>query len=334
VTAPTGYSKATTQSATIWYETPDEVWVGKAIALVRPLPAAGKLVGDLADRIATNKATLVTALKNDLAWADEKAVGALVDDVVAQVRKADTMQPKFFYVAATAEKLKAMVKAGWGGAQFSYNRADDSVSYNGNYQAPFEAPADETIVWVPLDAKDTDEQKAARLASKVMEQEVARINFVANNAQQRLVRALTAGIRERVVTPLGLKLDQQWLGMGIEGYCTAKYFAGIVGANFGQVLQQFARVPENSGVNPDRIDLLKPTPPDSLRDELVQPYEAAMRARSTEVMAAWLANKGDDALARTLTAVRTKKPADGAALVALIKDTTAANLGPDLGPRP
>jgi hypothetical protein len=63
-----------------------------------------------------------------------------------------------------------------------------------------------------------------------------------------------------------------------------------------------------------------------MKPAIVPYYKVSMQRKATAVVAVWVDQAGEAAIPRTLTAMRAKMPADGAALAKLIQETTGADL--------
>jgi hypothetical protein len=127
--------------------------------------------------------------------------------------------------------------------------------------------------------------------------------------------------------PLKLRRDQHWLAMGVTAYLTAGYTAEITGINKGLWLQDATfESPRTTLLSARSVDLLNPVDESKLKPAAVPHYTLAMRRKAVGVVTAWTAKAGDGAIAKTLVAVRKQAPADGAGLVAVIKEQTGVDL--------
>jgi hypothetical protein len=132
--------------------------------------------------------------------------------------------------------------------------------------------------------------------------------------------------------PLGLKADQAWLALGVTGFLAARYSAPIIGVQQDELIAAMTADRRRNTIRAATIDLLHPTPASNLREQYVPLYLDAMRRKSTLVVQDWVAQAGDDAIPKTLAALRQTKPADGPALLKLIQQTTGVDLSQNLAP--
>jgi hypothetical protein len=79
------------------------------------------------------------------------------------------------------------------------------------------------------------------------------------------------------------------------------------------------------------VDLLHPLNISDMRQDMLPAYFDAVRRKSGRVIQAMVDKSGDAAIAKSIAAIRDKKPADGAALVKLVQDASGLDVTPMLG---
>jgi hypothetical protein len=74
------------------------------------------------------------------------------------------------------------------------------------------------------------------------------------------------------------------------------------------------------------VDLLAPMEAKDMVPELIPAYASAVSRKSIKVIDELTLHAGDGAIGKIMAAVKEKKPADGAALVALVREITGVDL--------
>jgi hypothetical protein len=90
--------------------------------------------------------------------------------------------------------------------------------------------------------------------------------------------------------------------------------------------------PQNP-VRSESIDLLHPADPSTMKREWLPAYNDAYRIKSARVVRQWLSQAGDSAVALALVAFRASPPADGQALIRMIKMSTGVDLTDAVKPK-
>jgi hypothetical protein len=130
--------------------------------------------------------------------------------------------------------------------------------------------------------------------------------------------------------PLALKPDQEWFGLGISAILSAKYAASITGEPPGILLETVTMEHPANPLKTTAVDLLHPQDPALMREEAKPAYYDTVRRKSARAIRFLSEKGGEQAIPKAIVAIRTKKPADGAALVAAIKEATGVDLTPQL----
>jgi hypothetical protein len=153
---------------------------------------------------------------------------------------------------------------------------------------------------------------------------------VAMQAQRRAWMAFVQFIGEQAMAPLKPKPDQQWFTFGVSSVLGARYAAQLIGAPAEEVLAGLSMDDPRNPIRPATLDLLHPADPAQLRSSYLPAYIDAYNRKSVRATRALLDKAGDGAAAKVLAAWKASPPADGAALVALIKSATGVDIAADL----
>jgi len=185
---------------------------------------------------------------------------------------------------------------------------------------------DDTVLPAFYNEKDAADVRAKNLAAGLQ-------NFDANLAANAIRQAnptvfnlFVQFIQEKQMDPLKLKRDQSWLSMGVSNFLAAKYTSVVTGVEKNRMLAELTSEPNLFPVSARSIDLVKPVDEASMKAQLVPYYTVSMQRKATAVVAVWVDQAGEAGIPRTLTALRAKMPADGAALVKTIQEATGADL--------
>ncbi len=329
--APAGFKTIKVGSITAWAEPADEKWVAEAIAAVKPVTRPSTMPSDVATKIEAKKAEIVAMMKADLALTDDKALTTYLDDkVIAPLKLLEVNAPTVYFLVVDGEKLKDIVRSGWGTPQFSINRLTNLVNYDANVHMPADGRGDDAVIPLIYGPQDTPDQKSAGLKERIMMNELQRLNNIAQFGQIRALGLLMEGIRHEAIEPLKLPRSQEWFATGVVNWLGAKYIEPIIGVDARAILAQLTNPGERNPVNPFNINLMNPTAEDILLPQAVPYYNASLRARGTAVVAYWVNKTAEGMIPKVLGEIRTKKPADGPALVKIIEAVSGQDLTPVL----
>ncbi len=333
---PPGFLKSSIPGSglVVFYLPKDKDWVTDALkgihATTRP-----NLPGELTEKLASAavRSKIISGLKTDLALPDEKVISDKYDSLVVGGEKMlNEWLPSIYYIVTTPQQLTTAVKGGWGRPQFTYNGVSDSVEYEPRYNMPAEGKADDSVVPIFYDGSQMPLEINKAIQGQVEQSENNRLAGASSIAQSRAVQHLMQIIKEQGIDPLKLGPDQEWLGMAVTGYLTARYAPSFTEFTRDRILTDIAQY-DPRVVDARTVNLLDPTDRKVLRKEVVPYYEAAMRARALAVLNNLINSreKGDELIGKIMAAVRDRKPADGLALVKVIHDVSGVDLTRDLG---
>src|SRR5258706_4102048 len=327
VVVPPGYEKVTVAGHTALAEPNDVAWVKQALTDTKPPPKNGITPADMIQTLVDKRAALTKQMVTDLALPDDKALNESRDTkVMATLKRLDDLRPPVFYLVITQDKLRDLTKTGWGEPRYHYNGVANAAAVDDSLPFSIDKPMDDTILPAFYNDKDAADVRAKNLAAGLQ-------NFDANLAANRTRQAtpsvfnLFVGfIQEKQIDPLKLKRDQSWLGSGVANFLAAKYTAVVTGVEKNRMLQELTNEPNLFPVSARSVDLAHPLDEASMKASVVPYHTVSVQRKATAVVAVWIDQAGEAAIPRTLTALRAKMPADGAALVKVIQEATDADL--------
>jgi hypothetical protein len=315
-------------------EAADERWVRDVLASTPPTTRPSTMPADVLQRAVVERDKIVAGLATDLALPAEQ-VALLVDEyIIGPLRQLASIDPPRVYVVTTPDRLKQLVFDGWGAPRLRLNRLTGEVVFSGQVDVSLDRAA-EPILLPTLYAPSTSaEQRAQGLAASVSKAEADTALALSRACQELALASLPRLLGKGVFDPMDLEPGQLWLALGVTGILTAEYAAPLAGVSPEQVLSAMSAEPEGAFVSSAGIDLLHPADVAQLRRERVPAYLDAMRRKSIIAVQELTGRAGRGAIPKVLTAVRTEKPADGAALVQIITRETGLDLGPALSKAP
>lgn len=335
--APPGFERVHVNGHAAFCEPADRSWVTQALsraAAPQPDPAHAQTVA----RITAVRGALAGAIAKDLGL-DGRAAGDVLDvRVLPAVRKLQDIRPPVVLLVVTRERLTTLLRnrPEWVPRWYYGSVYRPSVSVEDEIPVWTTNAMDETVLPATYAPDETPSARANALAAGVEQLDAKFTRKVAEQITPTLFTTFLDFIRDEQVEPLKLTPDQAWLGIGLAIYLAAKYTAAASNATLEQLLAVIAQEPPNFPVPARSVDLRRPlvvagpsrdepyrsSDEASLRKELVPYYANSMGRKATGVVALWVKAAGDDAIPKTLAALRANRPADGAGLVRLIRDRT------------
>jgi hypothetical protein len=324
---PPGYEKVTVAGHTALAEPNDVAWVKQALTDTKAPPKNGVTPADMIQTLVDKRAALTKQMVTDLALPDDKAVNEFLDTkVIATLKKLDELRPPIFYLVITQDKLRDLTKTGWGEPRYHYNGVANAAAVDDSLPFTIDKPMDDTILPAFYNDKDAADVRAKNLAAGLQNMDAQLVANGARQAPSSIFNLFVSFIQEKQIDPLKLKLDQSWLGSGVANFLAAKYTAVVTGVEKNSILAQLTSEPNVFPVSARSVDLAHPLDEASMKPAIVPYYKVSMQRKATAVVAVWVDQAGEAAIPRTLTAMRAKMPADGAALVKMIQETTGADL--------
>jgi hypothetical protein len=290
---------------------------------------------DLLVRVAAQRASVTEMMQKDLGLTDRAAVDALFDQtIVPGLRRVEGFHAPVFFMVATRPVLKDLIKSGqWSNPRFYYNRLADAVVTPEAIPLTVDRPMDDAIIPVLYEEPWNESRRKEQLIRTLQGVDRELAQAVSGRAQFDCHMALIEFMMKSVFDPMKLKPGQQWLGLGTAGVLSCDYAHVLTGADRRQLLAMLLVEVRRNPVPTSSIDLLNPIEASSLRPELVGAYSDAFRRKSVYVARKWIEKSGRESVERVLASVRRNPPADGAALLGLIKADGGVDLTADAGRR-
>jgi hypothetical protein len=324
---PPGYEKVTVAGHTALAEPNDVPWVKQALTDTKPPPKNGVSPADMIQTLVDKRAALTKQMVTDLALSDDKEINEFLDTkVIATLKKLDETRPPVFYLVTTQEKLRDLTKTGWGEPRYHYNGVANAAAFDDSLPFSIDKPMDDTVLPAFYSDKDAAEVRTKNLAAGLQNLEATLAANAARQANPAVFNLFVQFIQEKQMDPLKLKRDQSWLGMGLSNFLAAKYTSVVTNVAKDRMLAELTSEPNLFPVSARSIDLVHPLEESAMKPVAVPYYTVSMQRKATAVVAVWINTAGEAAIPRTLTALRAKMPADGAALVKTIQEVTGADL--------
>jgi hypothetical protein len=324
---PPGYEKVTVAGHTALAAPGDVSWVKQGLSDVKPPTKQGVSPADMIQTLIDKRAALTKQIVTDLALADDKSVNEFFDTkLIPTLKKLDETRPPIFFLVITQDKLRDLTKTGWGEPRYHYNGVANAAVFDDNIAFSIERPMDDVVL--PAFYVDTMpiDQRVKNMSAGVQNLDANLAALAARQANPTVFNLFVQFIQERHMEPLKLRRDQSWLGMGVSNFLGVKYTSVVTTIPKDQMLRELTSEPQLFPVSARAIDLTRPLEESSMKKEAAPYYTVSMQRKATAVVAVWVDTAGEAAIPRTLTALRAKPAADGAALVKVIQDATGADL--------
>jgi hypothetical protein len=328
LTMPPGMVKVIVGERVAICDPADEAWVKEILTQTGPATRPSTMPSDLITSLNAKRNDIIKAMAGDLGLSDAAAINQQLDSsVIPALQKFQNFKPSIFLMPITRQKLLALVKGGWRNPQFYYNRAADDVSVNTNIAMSVDRPMDDYIVPAIADQSATIETRKDALKNELLQLELGVLQRVSSEAELTLQTELAKVIEKLAVAPISpLKPGQEWFGLGVEGVFSGKYLAMISGLSRDAITQAMTTPDPRNPIRSATIDLLHLTAPRDLNPQFVGPYIDAMRRKSVAVVTEFVRQAGEPAAAKAIAEIAKQKPADGEAMLKVIKDATGVDL--------
>jgi hypothetical protein len=332
VTLPAGFKLLTVNGRKAIVESADEAWVttalGKMPATTKPAtqPAA------MLDKLRAERENIIRAMMADLATNDPVPLAKDYDTVLTpQLKALDGLRPPVYYLVTAPERLSAIMQAGWEDPRFYYNRAANTVSFNPAGALSSDREMDDLVFPVMYNPKETPEKHGEALTVQITGTEASITASIDLRARMMVGTGFAQLVNNTTFEPLKLKEDQVWLSIGVSTILAAKYTAIVTNQPRLALVQQLIYEHPQHPLKMSAINLLQPADMKNMRPEAVPAYLDTVRRKSARAIQ-YLVEQGggDGAIAKAVSILRDKKPADGAALVKEIQDATKVDLTPAL----
>lgn len=330
-TEPPGFKRQVIEGRTFFLREVDAGWVQQVVASLSPTTRPTTMPADMVERAAANRNAIRQSIVTDLGLTDPAAADDFYDNkLMPMLRQLEAIHPQIIYLVTDAKTLRDVVKGGWENPHFYYNRVADKVAVSFNVAME---SGDESVLPLSFDPESTEESRRTSLAKLISETELRVMESVAQRAFELTLATFLQFIGMTAFEPLKAKPDQEWLAVGTSGVLSARYAAPIIGVAADQIINGMSTDDPRNPIRAGTIDLLHPNDLQQMRQQFVPAYLAAFRARSMQAARLLLERTGSGGVAKILAAWKQAPPADGPALVNLIKQSTGVDMSGDLGPR-
>jgi hypothetical protein len=327
---PAGFEKVTVAGHTAVCQPADSAWVRQALAEVKPATRPTTMPADLLRRVKENRAAVTRQIVTDFAT-DEKGPNRLFDELlIPTLTKLDELRPPVFLLVCAQEKLRDLVAGGWGEPRFRYNRVAQEVSYDDRISMAIDRPMDDNVLPSIYGEKDAPDVKVKRLTAQVQKLDLDLVRTLANEALPSVFNRLGQFIDEEYFAPLKLRRDQLWLAMGVNGYFSGKYGSQLTGYARENWIRDITYEDRRFPVSAGPIDLVHPAEEGTLKPGAAAYYAQAIRRKAVGVVVKWVEKAGEASVTKVIVTLRKGVPADGAALVKLIRDVAGVDVSKDV----
>ena len=330
---PPGFERLELDGRTFFVMPAEEAWLRRAVAEMTPATMPTTMPADLVANLRARRATLRQRMVFDTGIAPADVDEYLDQRLTVFLSRMEGLRPPIIYLVASPQQVKGAMKAGWTDPRYRYNRAADDVNFSTTVNLTLDEGGDDMVLPLFFADEEAPEARQKRVAAEMRAAEGSILSAVSQRAQSMMMVAMVELISAKVLDPLGLKADQEWFGVGVAGVLGAKYVAILTGMSEARLLNEMTRPIPANPMRPTSLDLLRPTNIEDVRPEWMEAYTDAYRRRAMMVVWRLLAQAGEGAIAKVIAAMKQAPPADGPALVQLIKDVTGVDLTNELRPK-
>jgi hypothetical protein len=330
---PAGYVRFEVNGRSLICLPDDRTWVEAAAARVRPGVGPATRPADLFANLTAKRDLVVESLLKDLPTVNPSQIEKLIDDtLLPQLKQLAAVKPHIVFLVSPAEHLKRAMRDGWTDPRVRYNRVADQLDFERTV-AMTGPDSDESTVAAIFEPSDAIDQRTTLLAQYLVTTEQQVLDQLAARGTTAVVVGLANFIADAGMKDLPRNEDQIWMKVGLSHALAARYVSMIHGSPPAEFIEAMVIGAGATTVSAASINLLNPVPLSSIRDEFVPAHVDARRRKAIAVMYTWLINAGDAKLVPTLEAAARARPADGATLVKIIKDTSGIDLTAALEPK-
>ncbi len=312
----------------------DEAWVRQALADAKPATMPTTMPSTLLEKLSEQRDVLAERVAADVGLPDPAEPKKMLDEnLLPLLRQAAAFDPPVYYMVSTEPAVRQLIKAGWENPLFYLNRAADRVAINVRVDMSMAGDMDDTLLPALYEPAHDMATRRRILLDSIAQAEQRLAYELAIQSEYAVQMSFVGFVGQRIFKPLELTDNQEWFAIGVTAVLSAKYLAVVNGMNEVSYLERMMTDDPRNPIRMSTVDLVNPLTSEQLRSNYQRPYLDAYRRRATAVAHGWLARIPPGALGKTLSAIKTSKPADGPALVKLIADQTGIDLTEDLKPR-
>lgn len=330
---PKGYIRTDVNGRSLICLPADREWVEAAAARVKPGVGPATRPADLHANLTAKRELIVASMLRDLPGLNPSRAEKLIDDtLLPQLKELSQLKPRIVFLVSPAEHVKQAIRDGWTDPRVRYNRIADQLELDRSIAMTGGESAESTVAAL-FDPSDALERRTTLLAQYIVSTEEQIQQQLAARANTAALVAFADFIADVGLAELPKNEDQVWMKVGLASTLAARYVSRIHGSPVEDFVQALITGPAETPVSAASIDLIRPVPLSSLKEEFVPAHVDGRRRKAIAVMYVWLRDAGDDKLVPTLEAVQRARPADGVTLVKVIKDASGIDLTASLEPR-
>jgi len=331
MTLPPGFLKLQAPAFTVLYRAEDEAWVKPAVQAWKPATRPATMPQDLLSRVAQGRAAVEAQMRQDLALPPSFSAAPLFDtQIIPELERLGSYHVPVFYLVASRPFLRELIRSGgWSDPSFYYNRAAEEVMFTSAVTLDLTRPADDAVLPVVHDPEWDEARRSERLQTDLRNSQADLARITSGKAQYDVHIATVDFILREVFEPMKLPADQRWLVVGAAAYLSCDYAQTLTGAGRRELLAMMVFDPRQNTLPVSAVDVVHPIDVTLMRPQYVAAYNDAFRRKSILLVRKWLEKSSRESLARVLESIRKNRPADGAALIALIAKDSGVDLAAD-----
>jgi hypothetical protein len=275
-------------------------------------------------------------MSSDLGLPDQKdAVDFLDNTLRPAIKSVQDIKPRMLFLVASSDQIIQMLENGWNEPHFHFNPMLGTVSYDRNVPLQANGQTDDIIFpFATDDKKVTTAQRQADLETMVQLTETKLEGTIADNVPGILYQGFQGFAFQKGLEPLHLRLDEQWFSLGVMEVLSCKYTGDLWGVPRQDLIAAAIRPRPDNPIAPSRIDALNPISPKDIRASELPAYIDALTRKSAAAVNTLVTGGKEDAIGKVIAQMRatapttgtSTQPADGVALVAMIKSMSGIDL--------
>src|SRR5437016_5435018 len=199
VTMPAGFVKVIAGQRVAICDPADETWIKEALTAAAAATKPSTMPADLIQRVMDHRAAMVKQMAADFGISDAAKIDQYFDQtIIPDLRKLQDFHAPIFFMPVERQKLKDLVRAGWGAPKFYYNRVADDVAFVATVALSTES-MDDYVMPLIYDPADSMETRQKRLRQTATDLEASVMSRVASQGQATLQQDLIHFIDQNVM---------------------------------------------------------------------------------------------------------------------------------------
>jgi hypothetical protein len=289
---------------------PEDVeWIRAILQNLEPATRPTTMPADVLSRLDAERDAIVRGLTADLDLADDAPATKFIDEELRPaLAKLNAFDLPLVFLVCPHQTLVEVVRGGWGEPQFHYNRLMDDVRYTPGVNVPLDGSGGPVIVPAVYKDDATDEDRAELLRRAVRGSESGTLDAISRKGALLVESQLTDFVAGQAVAAMKLSKQHEWFGVGVIGLFGGKYASLLLGIERERWMEAGTRDLPRTPVRMGSIDLLNPTDPADLREQIVPIYIETLKRKATLVLWQLARKDGDAAVTALIKRVKAKDP--------------------------